>query len=235
MMGFVSHSIRAGAARVSLCIVLAGVSAAAAQPQPGIALSSAGAIYLWDIADAGATRELAGPLPDAIQPGTCHWFENGTLVSEPDTPSCLSYYIYEIAPQDAPRLSLSGHIAFNNRAPDLQYRGLELRGVSGVESCGERDNCDTLYIVGFETEALVDQAMRAARPGKPVFVSAQQVNPRIWPSAPSRSWIEDRRSAYNRHFIANWIAETNENKITPAVALGRRDVGGRQCIRCGPF
>lgn len=175
MMSFVSHLIRSGAGWVSLCIVLAGVSAAVAQAQPGIALPSGGAIYLWGIADAGATRALAGPLPDAIQPGTCHWFENGTLVSEPDKPSCLSYYVYEIAPQDAPRLSLSGHIAFNNRAPDLQYRGLELRGVSGVESCGERDNCDTLYIVGFEKKALVDQAMRAARSGKPVTVSAQQV------------------------------------------------------------
>ena len=64
--------------------------------------------------------------------------------------------------------SATGRIGFNNRAPDEMLRGLQLNGVTGIADCGERDDCDTLFITGFTTRAVAYAAMAAAREGRAV-------------------------------------------------------------------
>ena len=134
---------------------------ATAQQRIGIALPVEGQLQVWDMAP--SPPEQIGVLAshDAM-PGQCYHGE-GRAWTKADTQQCLAYYVRDPALGELAAHTISGTLTFNQRTPNEAYRGLQLNGVQGVDDCGERANCDTIYIAGFATPELAAKAMQAAR------------------------------------------------------------------------
>ncbi len=150
-----------------LALVLV-VGAGAAQAQVAdLTLPADGKVVLWDMGTM-PPRPLTAALPPAISPGRCYIMQGSSLHLQATGGACLDYYLYRGALDKLPQISATGRIGFNNRAPDEMLRGLQLNGVTGIADCGERDDCDTLFITGFATRAVAYAAMAAAREGRAV-------------------------------------------------------------------
>lgn len=145
-----------------------------AQERTGLALPVEGQIALWDM-QADPPIALAQNLPGSVLPGTCYQLSGKKLTQLQPTTACLGYYT---SPGDLGGLepfSATGTMAFNDHAPDYALLGLELRGVQGIEECGERETCDTVYLAGFANDRLTAQAMEAARAGQKMTLTGRKV------------------------------------------------------------
>ena len=157
-----------------LALVLV-VGAGAAQAQvAGLTLPADGTVVLWDMGTM-PPRPLTAALPPAISPGRCYIMQGSSLHLQATGGACLDYYLYRGALDKLPQISATGRIGFNNRAPDEMLRGLQLNGVTGIADCGERDDCDTLFITGFATRAVAYAAMAAAREGRAVPLTGREL------------------------------------------------------------
>lgn len=106
--------------------------------QIGIALPVQGEIAVWDLS-ANPPEALAQHFSGELIAGQCYTVSSNKLSLQPENPSCLDYYVYDLVPEDLEPVSASGQIAFNHVTPDIAFRGLELRDVEGVDQCGERE------------------------------------------------------------------------------------------------
>lgn len=156
---------------IRMAIAAAFLSATGAQAQQGVVLPAQGALHLWDMT-AEPPRQLTGALPDTATAGGCFALSGNKLT--PQGVSCLGYYVAGRAGDNGP-MRATGRLAFNDVTPDLAYRGLQLSDASGVEDCGERESCETIYIAGFANAELAAKAMQLARDGARVTLTGQGV------------------------------------------------------------
>lgn len=152
-------------------VLAALLAATGAQAQQGLVLPTQGGLHLWDMA-ADPARRLTGPLPRTAKAGACYALTDDRLV--PQDASCLDYYVLDSAGDHGP-MQARGRMAFNDTDPDPAHRGLQLSDAKGVEDCGERDNCDVVYIAGFADAELAAKAMQLARDGADVMLTGQGV------------------------------------------------------------
>lgn len=145
-----------------------------AQERAGLALPVEGQIALWDM-QADPPIALAQNLPGSILPGTCYQMSGNKLTPLQSATACLDYYTSPGDLSSRERFSATGTMAFNDHAPDYALLGLELRGVQGIEECGERETCDTVYLAGFANDRLTAQAMEAARAGQRVTLTGRKI------------------------------------------------------------
>lgn len=158
-----------------LATALAALSASAVMAQEtAIALPVNGQLILWDMGrdpPAASGRTLPA---DAIA-GGCHPVSRRIVRTPLPTLACLGYYTSDQPLGRLEPFTASGRIAFNDVAPNLAFRGLELRGVEGIGECGERDDCSTVYLASFANIDVTAQAMAAARTGRRVTLIGRKV------------------------------------------------------------
>lgn len=147
-------------------------SAAIAQESSGVSLPVEGRMSVWDMR-ADPPVAIAENLPDGVVPGLCYERTGDKLMPQPGA-ACLDYYTSSRSLDELEQFSATGRLSFNGLQPDYALRGLELQGVEGIKDCGERDNCDVLYIAGFANAELTAQAMEAAREGRIVTVNGRK-------------------------------------------------------------
>ncbi len=160
-----------GAAVLTALLVLSSVVLAQADDGSGVALPVEGKMQLWDM-QAEPPRRISEALPDQVSAGSCYSLSGTVLTDQGKT--CLSYYVTD-AQGDQAAFRVTGKMSFDDQTPDLAYRGLRLTEASGMADCGERDDCQTLYIAGFRTDALVDKAVELARNGCGVTLAGKGI------------------------------------------------------------
>lgn len=101
---------------------------------------------------------------ERIRNGLCYRRQNDGF--EPSG-SLDCYRSYMIDPDRMPLESaaLKGVAEFTGGELDEYFRGYNLRDVAGVDYCGERDDCDRIYIAGFGDETAIRRWLEALEAG----------------------------------------------------------------------
>lgn len=91
-----------------------------------------------------------------VEHGACH-AKHGAGFEKSDLMSCYGYYILEQPDAKAKPAEAVGIPGFTGGPVTELYKGFKLSGVEGVDYCGERDNCDEIYVVRFASEAAITE------------------------------------------------------------------------------
>lgn len=157
-----------------MVLALTGLAGGAQAQVAGLTLPVEGQVILWDMG-AMPPQALSAALPPTIAAGQCYILKANTLRLQGAANGCLEFYVYHGKLDALPTLSASGRIGFNNRVPDQAYRGLQLDGVTTITDCGERSDCDTLFITAFANKEVAAKAMAAAREGRQVTLHGREI------------------------------------------------------------
>lgn len=171
-----------------LAVFFAIMGPLAAQAGDLLALPGASGTDFWD-----TTATPPVPIFKDVKsgaPGTCYVRQSKQkLVPDQSDFSCLTYLVQDknVVTGGAAVYQISGQIVPMSRGIDEVFQGFALKGVKGVENCGERSNCDTIFIAGVTSRSVLKSFSEAVRTGSRVSVKG----PGVWQSESIDIVIQD--------------------------------------------
>ena len=147
-------------------LALLALSSTAAQAESLLALKRDGGFTYWDTSKTPPVARFEGVKKGKA--GVCYRANGKRLAVDPDPTACLGHLrLGKLASIDGP-MDIVGRVKPLNRPVNDYFRGFKVTGVKGVEYCGERENCDEIYILGVRNDAALQALVKAARSGKKV-------------------------------------------------------------------
>ena len=151
-------------------------AASAAQAQSLLAVPDGAKLTLWDTSTDPAFARFADVKRGT--PGGCYVVNGAKITPDSDATACLGHLRMEgdLVTGGADPYDIIGVV----RALDVPLsdysQGFVITGVRGVDYCGERENCDDIYVLGVRGDAALTRLAQAVRSGNEVRVQG----PGVW-------------------------------------------------------
>lgn len=141
-----------------------------------LALSGDDGVAFWDTSIYPAEARFSG-LEGGV-PGVCYELSDNRLAAADDVTACLDHMRLgtDVITGGADRYDIIGTLTARPGAVDDFSTGFALTGVAGVDYCGERENCDEIYVLGASSDAALAAMAAAVRAGARVRVQG----PGVW-------------------------------------------------------
>lgn len=153
-----------------LAIVGVMFGAQAAQADSLLALSGDDGLTLWDTSQTPPVAQFSGIKGGMA--GTCYELsDNGRQLNvAANAAGCLSHLVKsgEIVTGGADTYDIVGVLAALDGPLNDYSQGFVLTQVKGIDYCGERENCDEIYVIGVTSSAVLQAFAQAVRSGQKV-------------------------------------------------------------------
>lgn len=161
-----------------LAIVLMGCAPMATTAQDLLALPGDGGLAMWNTGVEAPIAQFNGVAGGVA--GTCYSYSaaSGSLSSARDAVGCLDYLVLPAETLNVSQdpYAITGVVTFMSDPISDFYKGFEVTGVTGIDYCGEREDCDRIFIQGVTSPDLLAPLVAAAQSGATVSVTG----PAIW-------------------------------------------------------
>lgn len=97
----------------------------------------------------------------SVKEGYCYNYVKNVIIGQDETLSCYNYYMYHDNQTSSSTFDITGYVI---PVGDIYGEGIfqyAITGVTGVEYCGEREDCDKIVIFSFASKTALKDTLKA--------------------------------------------------------------------------
>lgn len=161
---------------VGLAALALMVATSSAQGESLLAVPDGGKLTLWDTSADPAIARFSGV--EGGTAGGCYVVNSGKITPDSDVTACLGHLRTgsDLVTGGADPYDIVGVVRALDGPLSDYSQGFVITGVRGIDYCGERENCDEIYVLGVRGDAALTSLAQAVRSGKTVRVQG----PGVW-------------------------------------------------------